>query len=85
VDLADLGVVRDADDLVTADAALDGGQPRVLGAARIGVTVLAGNLERPGVDDVIEEDRLPGRATRAREVRQPGRASVRTKLTTRRI
>src|SRR5438094_2908362 len=70
VDLADLGVVRHAYDLVAADAPLDGWEPRVLRARRVGVAVLAGDLERAGVDHVVEEDRLLRRARRPREPRR---------------
>src|SRR2546430_5630671 len=41
LDLADLGVVLRADDLVAAQTALDRRDPGVLGAPGVGVTVLA--------------------------------------------
>src|SRR5688572_20915663 len=44
VDFLDFRVVLRADDPVTAHAPLDGGQPRVLGAPRIGVAVLTADL-----------------------------------------
>src|SRR5262245_1297 len=58
VDLADLGVVLRPDDLVAAHAALHGRQAGILRAPRVGVTVLALDAERAGMDHVIEEDRL---------------------------
>src|SRR5438309_8252060 len=64
VELGDLWIVLGADDLVAAHASLDRGKPRVLRAPRIGVAVLARDLERAGVDHVVEEDRLTRRARR---------------------
>src|SRR5438094_6959368 len=61
VDFRDLRIVLGADDLVAADAALDGGNPGVLRASRVGVAVLTRDLERPGVDHVAEENRLAWR------------------------
>src|SRR5207237_4794694 len=61
VNLRDLGIVLGSDDLVTAHAALDRGNPGVLRASRVGVAVLTRDLERPGVDHVAEENRLAGR------------------------
>src|SRR5439155_23759081 len=58
LDLADLGVVLRADDLVAAQAALDRRDSRVLGAPRVCVTELAVEQVLAGVDQVAEEDRL---------------------------
>src|SRR2546426_8205777 len=58
VERGDLGVILSADDPVASHAAFDRWEPGVLGAARVGVTVLAGNLERPRVDHVAEENRV---------------------------
>src|SRR2546426_2063057 len=58
LDLADLGVVLRADDLVAAQAALDRRDTCILGAPRVGVTELAVEPVLAGVDEVAEEDRL---------------------------
>src|SRR5262249_34174338 len=62
VDLRDLGIVLSADDLVAAQASLDRRKPGVLGAARVRVAVLARDLERAGMDHVVEENGLARRA-----------------------
>src|SRR5207245_10609915 len=59
-ELLDLGLVGRGD-LVTAHAARDGGQARVLGAARVSVTVLAVDLVLLDVRAVRAVDRLCGR------------------------
>src|SRR5262249_34126076 len=59
-ELLDLGLVGRRD-LVTAHAARDGGQARVLRAARVSVTVLAVDLVLLDVRTVREVDRLRGR------------------------
>src|SRR5919106_1650777 len=58
VDLGDLRIVLRADDSMTAHAPFDRRQAGVLRAARIGVTVLAIDLKRAGVDHVAEHDWL---------------------------
>src|SRR5439155_24312796 len=55
LDLADLGVVLRADDPVATQAALDGRDPRVLGASGVGVTVLAVEPVLASADDVAEK------------------------------
>src|SRR5207237_10323422 len=67
LDLADLGVVLRADDLVAAQAALDLRDPGVLGAPGVGVTVLAVEPVLAGVDEVAEKDRLFRRPRRRHE------------------
>src|SRR4030095_9331688 len=79
----DLGVVLSADDLVAAHAPLDRWNSGVLGAPRVSVTVLTGDLERPRVDQVTEENRLPGSVRephqRLRLLRAEGRRGNRAK------
>src|SRR5438034_8200745 len=58
-ELLDLGLVGRGD-LVTAHAAREGGQARVLAAARVSVTVLAVDLVLLDVRAVGEVDRLRG-------------------------
>src|SRR5262249_32020819 len=55
--LLELGVFR-GDDLVTAHAPLDGGKAGERGTARVGVAVLAVDLELTRVNLVAEQDRL---------------------------
>src|SRR5215471_18711889 len=89
VDPRDLGIVLSADDLVAAQASLDRRKPGVLRAPRVGVAVLARDLERAGMDHVVEENRLARRPRvryqrlrhRRLERRRGDRAHVRDHVT----
>src|SRR2546430_7919342 len=67
VDLGDLGIVLSSDDLVATHATLDRRQSSGCPPSRLGVAVLTGELERAGVHDVVEEDRLGRRVRRRRD------------------